>query len=248
MIARHFASLGLKVLLVDGDLRKPSLHVKLAPEQLMRPQQLPYRQCGAARAGPENRQPQSRLHSLRAAAAQRSRSSGRQPDLLAGHAWFGGFRSHRHRLSAAHGDLPTRSCLRARPRRRCSWWARAISARRSSVRRSGALALARIAVVGAVLTKFDAKSCQLWIRLWLWLRLWLRICTATAMAARTTARKSAEVAKLQSRGNMSERSPEALEAALAMLRRPQLAGSPGGLRCQGACRCSWKSRRKSLRL
>lgn len=29
MIARHFASLGQKVLLVDGDLRKPSLHLKL---------------------------------------------------------------------------------------------------------------------------------------------------------------------------------------------------------------------------
>jgi polysaccharide biosynthesis transport protein len=29
MIAKHFATMGLKVLLVDGDLRKPSLHVKL---------------------------------------------------------------------------------------------------------------------------------------------------------------------------------------------------------------------------
>jgi len=29
VIAKHFASMGLKVLLVDGDLRKPSLHVKL---------------------------------------------------------------------------------------------------------------------------------------------------------------------------------------------------------------------------
>jgi capsular exopolysaccharide synthesis family protein len=29
VIAKHFATMGLKVLLVDGDLRKPSLHVKL---------------------------------------------------------------------------------------------------------------------------------------------------------------------------------------------------------------------------
>jgi polysaccharide biosynthesis transport protein len=29
MIAKHFATMGLKVLLVDGDLRKPSLHLKL---------------------------------------------------------------------------------------------------------------------------------------------------------------------------------------------------------------------------
>src|SRR5262249_45478514 len=29
VIARHFAVMGLKVLLVDGDLRKPSMHVKL---------------------------------------------------------------------------------------------------------------------------------------------------------------------------------------------------------------------------
>jgi len=28
-VARHFANIGLKVLLVDGDLRKPSLHTKL---------------------------------------------------------------------------------------------------------------------------------------------------------------------------------------------------------------------------
>ena len=31
-VARHFSSLGLKVLLIDGDLRKPSLHRKLALE------------------------------------------------------------------------------------------------------------------------------------------------------------------------------------------------------------------------
>jgi capsular exopolysaccharide synthesis family protein len=29
VVAKHFATMGLKVLLVDGDLRKPSLHVKL---------------------------------------------------------------------------------------------------------------------------------------------------------------------------------------------------------------------------
>jgi capsular exopolysaccharide synthesis family protein len=29
VIAKHFATMGLKILLVDGDLRKPSLHVKL---------------------------------------------------------------------------------------------------------------------------------------------------------------------------------------------------------------------------
>ena len=39
-IAKHFATIGRKVLLVDGDLRNPSLHVKLQLRELGGPQQL----------------------------------------------------------------------------------------------------------------------------------------------------------------------------------------------------------------
>ena len=40
-VARHFATLGLKVLIIDADLRNPSLHRKLGVDQRRGPEQLP---------------------------------------------------------------------------------------------------------------------------------------------------------------------------------------------------------------
>ena len=47
-IAKHFANIGRKVLLVDGDLRNPSLHLKLNCENSVGLEQLSDRRLRAA--------------------------------------------------------------------------------------------------------------------------------------------------------------------------------------------------------
>ena len=47
-MAKHFASLGRKVLLVDADLRNPSLHQKLNGDNSIGSQQLPHRRLLAS--------------------------------------------------------------------------------------------------------------------------------------------------------------------------------------------------------
>ena len=102
-IAKHFATIGRRVLLLDGDLRNPSLHLKLnrdnsvglsnyltgacAPPQVMQTTDLPNLAFIASGPLPPN--------------AADLLGSARRPLVTLDRAR--GFRSHRHRWTAGHG-------------------------------------------------------------------------------------------------------------------------------------------------
>ena len=94
-IARHFAQMGLKVLIVDADLRKPSLHKKLNLDSLDRVEQLPDGRIASTPTHPEDGPPQSHVHGGGSVAAQRSRPFKRNSPFFFDLYWRGNLRSYR---------------------------------------------------------------------------------------------------------------------------------------------------------
>ena len=123
-IARHFATMGLKVLVVDADLRNPSLHTRLGLDNAVG---LSNYLTGAALRPKRFRQPhrESRLHGLRPAAAQRRRPLGKLAVVVAALGRFGGVRPHRARRSARHGTGRRAALIERRRRHRVRCWRRA---------------------------------------------------------------------------------------------------------------------------
>ena len=157
MIARHFASLGLKVLLVDGDLRKPSLHIKLRLDNT----------CGLSNYLTGNGVPPDLVQKTDNPNLAFMASGPLPPnaaDLLGGNRIFSLVT-----LGSEVFDLIVVDCPPLMGLADAQLLASATAAtvfvvgageqRESSIRAAlRRLAIARIAVVGAVLTKFDAKA------------------------------------------------------------------------------------------
>ncbi len=81
-LAKNFAQLGLKVLLIDGDLRNPSLHTSTEPLCRSRTLELPDWQRLAARSFPADRARRSDTHGLWQVAAEPSGIAGRPENGL----------------------------------------------------------------------------------------------------------------------------------------------------------------------
>ncbi len=157
MIARHFASLGLRVLLVDADLRKPSLHVKLRQDNT----------CGLSNYLTGNAVPPELIQKTDNPNLAFMASGPLPPnaaDLLGGNRLFSLVT-----LGSEVFDLIVVDCPPLMGLADAQLLASAVAATvfvvgagqqrkayiRAALRR---LALARITVAGAVLTKFDAKA------------------------------------------------------------------------------------------
>ncbi len=157
MIARHFASLGLKVLLVDGDLRKPSLHVKLRRNN----------SCGLSNYLTGNAVPPELVQKTDNPNLAFMASGPLPPnaaDLLGGNRIFSLVTLGSEVFDLIVIDSPplmglADAQLLASATAATVFVVGAGDQRKAFIRAAlRRLALARIAVVGAVLTKFDAKA------------------------------------------------------------------------------------------
>ena len=119
-IAKHFATVGRKVLLIDADLRNPSLHMKLGLRQFDWTQQLSYGRVHAARGHAEDRYPELGLHRRGPLPPNAADLLGGRPPALIAVDRLGGFRSHRHRWASGLWASLMRSYCRALPQRRSS--------------------------------------------------------------------------------------------------------------------------------
>ena len=102
-MAKHFASLGRKVLLVDADLRNPSLHQKLKGDNSSGLSNYLTGACSPPEVMQKTDDPKSRFHSLRAPAPQRRGPARRAPRALAAFHRVRSIRSHRDRRPASVG-------------------------------------------------------------------------------------------------------------------------------------------------
>ena len=102
-IAKHFATIGRKVLLVDGDLRNPSLHVKLHCENSVGLSNYLTGACSPPQAMQATDVGKFGVYLIRSPAPERGRSPGWRAGALALVGRVGGFRSHHRRWSAGDG-------------------------------------------------------------------------------------------------------------------------------------------------
>ena len=171
-LAKNFAKLGMSVLLVDGDLRNPSLHRVMRADSS---QGLSNYLTGSARLQDlvqTHRPAQPRLHALWTAAAQPGRTAGRPAHPFADRRGPGELRPADHRRSAGHGSgrRPAAGQRRRRhhPGHRGGQHPPGSGQGRPASPRSGPRPPAgRLAV--------QVQRQERRLRLWLWLRLRLRL-------------------------------------------------------------------------
>ena len=102
-IAKHFATIGRKVLLLDGDLRNPSLHVKLRCDNSVGLSNYLTGACAPPQVMQATDIAESGLHRLWATSSQRCGPLRKRPRPLLIVDRTGGFRSDRHRRTSGHG-------------------------------------------------------------------------------------------------------------------------------------------------